>query len=95
MRTPLARHNAPPHGSQALYVAAKLGIADVLGDGVRSSDELAEATHTHSATLRRLLRMLATLASWRKTAQAVSARPRPARYSVGTCRDRSGLSRYS
>jgi O-methyltransferase/methyltransferase family protein len=47
--------------SQALYVAARLGIADVLGDGVKSSDELAEATHTHPATLRRLLRMLATL----------------------------------
>jgi hypothetical protein len=30
--------------SQAIHVAATLGIADLLADGPRTSDELAEAT---------------------------------------------------
>jgi hypothetical protein len=47
--------------SQALYVAATLGIADVLKDGSRTSDELAEATETHAPTLYRLLRALAAV----------------------------------
>jgi hypothetical protein len=47
--------------SQALYVAAKLGIADLLKDGPKSSDELAEAAHAHPAALRRLMRALASL----------------------------------
>jgi len=32
---------------QAISVAARLGIADLLRDGSRSSDELAAATETH------------------------------------------------
>jgi hypothetical protein len=44
--------------SQALYVAAKLGIADRLKDGPRSYDELAHATGTHAPSLYRLLRLL-------------------------------------
>lgn len=46
--------------SQALYVAAKLGIADLLGDGPRHHDDLARATDTHAASLRRVLRLLAS-----------------------------------
>jgi predicted O-methyltransferase YrrM len=46
--------------SQALYVAAKLGVADCLRDGPRSSDELAQATGTHAPSLYRLLRVLAS-----------------------------------
>jgi hypothetical protein len=45
--------------SQALYVAATLGIADRLKDGPQSSDALAEATGTHAGALYRLLRFLA------------------------------------
>lgn len=45
--------------SQALYVAAKLGLADLLRDGPRTADELAAATQTHPRTLYRLLRSLA------------------------------------
>jgi hypothetical protein len=45
--------------SQAIYVAAALGIADLLADGARSSDELAVDTDTHAASLYRLLRALA------------------------------------
>lgn len=45
--------------SQALYVAATLGIADLLADGPRASDELAAITETHAPSLYRLLRTLA------------------------------------
>lgn len=47
--------------SQAIYVAAKLGIADLLEDGPRSSAELAKVTCCHSPSLFRLLRALSTV----------------------------------
>jgi O-methyltransferase domain/Dimerisation domain len=47
--------------SQAIYVAATLGIADLLEDGPKSVDELAQATGTHAPTLHRLLRALASV----------------------------------
>ena len=47
--------------SQAIHVAATLGIVDLLEDGPRSADELAEATHTHAPTLYRMLRALASV----------------------------------
>ncbi len=47
--------------SQAIHVAATLGIADLLEDGPRSVDELAETTGTHAPTLYRLLRALASV----------------------------------
>lgn len=47
--------------SQAIYVAATLGIADLLAGGVRTSDELADSTGTHPPTLYRLLRALASV----------------------------------
>lgn len=46
--------------SQAVYVAAKLGIADLLADGPKSIEELATATGTHPRSLYRLLRALAS-----------------------------------
>ncbi len=48
--------------SQLIYVAAKLGIADLLADGPKSSEELAQATRTHAQSLYRLLRALASFA---------------------------------
>lgn len=45
--------------TQAIHVAALLGIADLLADGPRSSDDLATATDTHPDALYRLLRALA------------------------------------
>jgi O-methyltransferase domain/Dimerisation domain len=45
--------------SQALSVAATLGVADVLADGPRTSDDLAQATDSHPDALYRLLRALA------------------------------------
>lgn len=47
--------------SQALYVAASLGLADLLADGPRSVEELAEYAEAHAPTLHRLLRLLASL----------------------------------
>src|ERR671927_653559 len=47
--------------SQAIYVAATLGIADLLEEGPKSVDELAEATGAHAPTLYRLLRALASV----------------------------------
>jgi len=46
--------------SRALYVAAKLGIADLLAEGPRPAAALAEATHTHASALARVLRLLVT-----------------------------------
>lgn len=45
--------------SQAIYVAATVGIADHLAHGPRSSDELAGKTATDAGALYRLLRTLA------------------------------------
>lgn len=47
--------------SQAIYVAAKLQIADLLQGGPRSVEELAQATGAHARSLYRLLRALAGL----------------------------------
>ena len=47
--------------TQAVYVAAKLGIADLLTEGSRTVDDLAQATQVHSPSLYRLLRGLASL----------------------------------
>jgi hypothetical protein len=44
---------------RALHLAAKLGIADLLKHGPRPIDELAEATATHTPSLRRVMRLLA------------------------------------
>jgi O-methyltransferase domain/Dimerisation domain len=49
------------HVSRAVYVAAKLGIADLLADGSAASDDLARRTGTHPQSLYRILRLLAAL----------------------------------
>ncbi len=45
--------------ARSIYVAAELGIADVLADGPKSIDELAQATGSHAPSLYRVLRALA------------------------------------
>jgi hypothetical protein len=45
--------------SQAIYVATRLGIPDLLADGPRDIDELAHATGSHPPSLRRVLLFLA------------------------------------
>jgi hypothetical protein len=47
--------------SQAIYAAAKFGIADLLEDGPRTAEELASATSTNPGALYRLLRALASV----------------------------------
>jgi hypothetical protein len=44
---------------QAVYVAATLGVADLMAGGPKSVEELAQTTGAHTASLYRLLRMLA------------------------------------
>jgi len=45
-----------------IYVAAKLGIADLLLEGSKSAQDLARLTDTHERSLLRLMRVLVTLA---------------------------------
>src|SRR5713101_4377476 len=47
--------------SRAIYIAAKLGIADLLKGGPQSSEELAQATGLHAPSLYRVLRALASV----------------------------------
>ena len=47
--------------SQAVYVAAELGLADRLVAGPKTAEELAEVTGTHAPSLYRLLRALASV----------------------------------
>jgi hypothetical protein len=50
-----------PWIAQSLYAAAKLGLADLVKDAPRTSDDLARATGTHPRSLYRLLRALASI----------------------------------
>jgi len=52
--------------SQAIHVAAALGIADLLADGPRTSDELADSAGAHRDALYRLLRALASVGVFRE-----------------------------
>lgn len=47
--------------AQAIYVAAKLGLADLMRSGPGAVDEMAATTGTHPQALYRLLRALASL----------------------------------
>ncbi len=55
--------------AQVIYVAAKLGLADLLKDGVRSGADLAAAAAVDAAVLRRVLRSLASLGVLVETAR--------------------------
>jgi hypothetical protein len=46
--------------SRALFVAARLGIADLLKDGPRHYNELAKSTASHAPSLNRVMRLLAS-----------------------------------
>jgi hypothetical protein len=47
--------------SRSIYVAAKLGIPDLLQEGAKTAEELAQATGTHARSLYRVLRALASV----------------------------------
>lgn len=55
--------------SQAIYVAAKLGIADLVKDGPKTAVELAQACGAHDTSLHRLLRMLASVGVFAEDSQ--------------------------
>jgi hypothetical protein len=66
-----ASTGAPPHlqliqmgvaiwQARAVYAAAELGIADLLAQGPRATEEIARKTGTHTPSLSRLLRALAS-----------------------------------
>jgi len=46
--------------NQALYAAAKLGVADLLKDGAQTSSDLARKMNVHESALYRILRLLAS-----------------------------------
>lgn len=62
--------------SQAVYVAAKLDIADLLAEKPQAVKFLAEKTATHERSLYRVLRMLASLGVFRETEEKVFANTR-------------------
>ena len=53
--------------TQAIYVAAKLGVADRLKDGPRTIAEFAAATGAHAPSLYRVMRALASTGVFEKT----------------------------
>ena len=53
--------------SQAISAAARLGVADAIGDQPATTDELARKLGVHGPTLRRLLRALVVSASLPRT----------------------------
>jgi hypothetical protein len=55
--------------SQSIYVAAKLGLADLVKDKPQTADALATATDTHADALYRLLRALASVGVFREDDQ--------------------------
>lgn len=59
--------------TQALYVAAKLGIADLLAAKPQTISELAAATMTHERALYRVLRSLASIGIFEETEPKVFA----------------------
>jgi O-methyltransferase/methyltransferase family protein len=56
--------------SRAIYVAAKLGIADLLKDGPKTSEELAQLTSTHPPSLYRIMRALTSVGVFAEDEQA-------------------------
>src|SRR5919197_4871572 len=53
--------------TQAIYIAAKLRIADYLKDGAKSVEQLAQESKTHPDSLFRLLRMLSSIGIFAET----------------------------
>jgi hypothetical protein len=61
-----------PFLSQALYAAAKLGVADLLAGRAKTSEELAQETHAHAPSLYRVLRRCAGWVYSKKSNRVVS-----------------------
>jgi hypothetical protein len=61
--------------AQALYVAAKLGIADLVKDEPKTVGELADATGTNANSLFRVLRALASIGVFEEQGGRISLTP--------------------
>ena len=57
--------------TKPIYVVAELGIADLMTDGPKKVEALAEATRTHAPTLYRILRALASVGVFVETEDRV------------------------
>jgi hypothetical protein len=55
--------------SQALGVAAKLKIADLLNDGAKNAEEIAALTQTHAPSVYRLMRALSSVGAFKSDAE--------------------------
>jgi len=53
--------------SKPIYVAAELGIADMLADGPKSIEKLAQASQSHAPSLYRMMRALASVGIFLET----------------------------
>src|ERR1043166_7557791 len=73
--------------TQAVYVAATLGIADLLVDGPKSLEELARARNAHAPSLYRILRALASLGIFAEDDHRVFALT-PTEIGRASCRER-------
>ena len=58
--------------AQAVYVAATLGLSDLLAAGPRTLADLAQETQAHAPTLARLLRALESVGLYRQDDAPVS-----------------------
>lgn len=59
--------------SQAIYIAAKLAIADLLADGPKSTEYLSVATGTHERSLYRVLRSISSIGVFTELADGTFA----------------------
>lgn len=77
--------------SQAIYIAAKLEIADLLVDGPRTADDLASTVQAHAPSLYRLLRALSSIGIFRETEIGSFALTPMAEYLTSDIRDSSRI----
>ena len=59
---------------RVLYAAVKLGLADLLKNGPRTVDHLAELSRTHAPSLYRVLRALASVGVFSEMPEVVPRR---------------------
>lgn len=79
--------------SQAVSVAAELGVADTLAEGPRHVDDIARTVGADADALYRLLRALSDLDLFRELEGAGSPRPRSATCWAPASRARSATGR--
>ena len=80
--------------SRAVYVIAKLGIADLLNSGPKTAEELARSTETHPPSLYRLLRALTSVGVLASAPEGRFALTPVSETLVTDARSRTGLKSY-